>query len=332
MSNGNAPRVSIGVPVYNGEKFLRPTLDSLVSQTYRDIEIIISDNASTDGTALICEEYAARDSRVRYYRNDRNIGPAPNYNRTLDLARGDVFKLAGADDLLAPTFVQRCLRLLDEHSDTVVAYSLSKRIDESGNVFGEWPVELDLTGETPSARLASYVFTDHRSHNAAEGWGLIRTTAARRFRPFLGSFPSADRVLLVHLLLQGKIRRVDEPLFFDREHKARSGRALSVERIRPGSRLVKYLGAGPMPAYEWWDSTKKDRIVFPEWRWLAGYWQAVGLAQMSHVERAKCAVVLSALNVKFAPRLVRDVVIGFEQVINRTALATIGLDQRRATN
>ena len=78
------PRVSVGVPVYNGERFIRQTLDSLVDQSFKDLEIVISDNASTDGTAAICEEYARRDDRIRYVRNERNVGLAKNFNRVVE--------------------------------------------------------------------------------------------------------------------------------------------------------------------------------------------------------------------------------------------------------
>lgn len=328
MDYENRPRVTIGVPVYNGERFLAATLDSIISQTSRDIEIVICDNASTDGTAAICREYVRRDSRVRYYRNTTNIGPAPNYNRTLALATGDVFKLAGADDLLAPTFVERCLELLDADERNVVTYPLTKRINDDGEVFGEWDVELDLMHNSPAVRLWRFLFANHRRHNAAEGWGLVRMDVARSFAPFLGSFPSADRVLMTNLVLRGKVARVEEPLFFDREHTGRSGRALTRQSIRPGSRLVKYIGAGPMPAYEWWDASRKGQIVFPEWRWLGGYWHAVAIAPITTTQRLACFVVVAMLSIKFFPRLVRDVLIGTEQFINRH----LGTEPKLATD
>ena len=103
----HVPRVSLGMPVYNAQRFLREVLDSILAQTFTDFELIISDNGSTDATESICREYAARDPRVLYYPNDRvNHGPAWNYNRTEALARGEYFKWAAADDLLAPTLLE----------------------------------------------------------------------------------------------------------------------------------------------------------------------------------------------------------------------------------
>ncbi len=96
MTQGTAPLVSIGIPVYNGGKYLEETLDSILNQTFTDFEVIVSDNASTDNTREIVEAYAAKDPRVRYYRNAENIGAAPNYNRTFELSRGKYFRLARA--------------------------------------------------------------------------------------------------------------------------------------------------------------------------------------------------------------------------------------------
>ena len=88
----NRSRVSIGLPVYNGEKYLEQALISILSQTYTDFELIISDNASTDRTQAICREYAAKDPRIRYYCNEENLGAAPNHNRVFELASGEYFK------------------------------------------------------------------------------------------------------------------------------------------------------------------------------------------------------------------------------------------------
>src|ERR1700737_2789384 len=94
----HVPRVSIGLPVYNGERYLRFAIDSLLEQDYINFELIISDNASTDATQAICQEFADKDPRVRYYRNQTNLGASGNYDRVFELARGDLFKWAAHDD------------------------------------------------------------------------------------------------------------------------------------------------------------------------------------------------------------------------------------------
>ena len=106
----SVPRLSIGLPVYNGEDFLAESLDSLLGQTYEDFELIISDNASTDGTADICRRYEKQDSRIRYIRQPRNLGCAPNHNVLVQYARGELFKWASHDDLYGRELIERASR------------------------------------------------------------------------------------------------------------------------------------------------------------------------------------------------------------------------------
>ena len=113
--NDKKPKVSIGLPVYNGEDFLAEALDSLLDQTYDDFELIISDNASTDSTADICTSYSAKDSRIRYLRSDVNLGAAVNYNLVFELATGEYFKWAAHDDICAPEFIGACVDILDRY-------------------------------------------------------------------------------------------------------------------------------------------------------------------------------------------------------------------------
>ena len=128
------PRLSIGLPVYNGENYLAESLDALLGQTYEDFELIISDNASTDGTADICHSYAKQDSRIRYIRQRQNIGCAPNHNYLVDEARGELFKWASDDDLYARDMIRLCVEALDEKPDVVLAHPWTAFIDSSGIV------------------------------------------------------------------------------------------------------------------------------------------------------------------------------------------------------
>ena len=115
-----APRLSIGLPVYNGEKYLAESLNALLGQSYEDFELIISDNASTDSTADICRQYAKQDARIRYIRQGHNIGLAPNHNFVFRESRGALFKWAASDDLYGRDLMQRCVTALDEHPDVVL--------------------------------------------------------------------------------------------------------------------------------------------------------------------------------------------------------------------
>src|SRR4051812_44240337 len=101
----HTPLVSIGLPVYNGEKYIAEAIESLLSQDYTNIEIIISDNASTDNTPQICQQYQHKNPRIRYFRNDTNIGASNNFNRTFELSKGEFFMWAAYDDLRDQTYI-----------------------------------------------------------------------------------------------------------------------------------------------------------------------------------------------------------------------------------
>ena len=311
------PRVSIGVPVYNGEKFLRTTLDSILAQTFTDFELIICDNCSTDSTEQICREYVARDPRVRYFRNERNLGPAPNYNRCFEHARGEFYKWAAADDLIAPTFVQRCVETLDGDPSLSAVYASSKEIDENGKELYEHDFEIDLGDASPARRFWKYALVDHRKNHATEFWGVWRSGILAQWKPTKGSFPSADRIVVTRAALRGPIPRLREFLFFNRSHGGRSQTYLDRAKVRPGSRLVRYLGCGPLPSYEWWDASKKGKIVFPEWRWVWEYTRAVSDTPMALRSRIACWGVLACIWLKFTPRLAHDLLIAAEQTMNR---------------
>src|SRR5690606_21798140 len=147
------PRVSIAVPVYNGERYLRASLDGLLAQTFTDFELVIADNASTDGTEAICREYVARDARVRYHRNERNLGGPGNFRRVFQLSRGEYHKWSTADDLWHPTLVEKCVAVLDARPDVVLAYPRSNIVDAEGRVVRTFDDPLDLPEESPAVRV-----------------------------------------------------------------------------------------------------------------------------------------------------------------------------------
>jgi glycosyltransferase involved in cell wall biosynthesis len=314
--SGTVPRLSIGVPVYNGQDFLRATLDSILAQTYTDFELILCDNASTDLTAEICREYVQRDPRVRYFRNSRNIGPAPNYNRCFAESRGELFKWCAADDVLAPTFVEKCIAMLDADPLMVAAYPRTLLIDEQGVVLQKYDWDLDLTHRSPAVRFARLVFVNHRYHNAHEFWSVVRSDIMRR-TAMKGSFPSGDRILMSWWTLMGKMGQVQEYLFLNREHRQRSQCAIPNRNFRPGSRLSRIVGGGPAPPYEWWDASKKGRVVFPEWRWVWEYLRAVRKTPLPLATRLACYAAMAGLYGKFAPRLARDLLIALELTLYR---------------
>ena len=211
---GPRPRVSIGCPVYNGERFLAFAVESLLAQTFHDFELLLVDNASTDGTAEICRRYAATDARVKYFRNERNVGVYRNCNRAFELSRGEYFKLAAADDLCDPELVARCVDVLDRDRAVVAAYSRARFIDEDGNALRLTDPGWHLMSDGAWERLKYVLVSGHRVNVF---FGLTRSSELARTRLF-PIYPGGDCRLLGELCLQGKIFEIPEYLFFRRIH------------------------------------------------------------------------------------------------------------------
>lgn len=234
------PRVSIGLPVYNGEKYISESMDALLGQTFEDFELIISDNASTDSTGDICREYATRDSRVRYIRQPRNIGLSPNHNFVVDEARGEYFKWAAADDLYARDLLLSCVSALDEHPEVVLAHSWTAAVDNGGNVTQAYSYPLKTDSPSAPERLRSFLFgssgmfevpgsgnhdlvrIDHNGIlRACDEYGVMRTSVLRKIKPF-DSYHHPDRIIVAELLLHGPFHLTPDWMYFRRDHEGRA--------------------------------------------------------------------------------------------------------------
>ncbi|MFQ5654133.1 MAG: glycosyltransferase family 2 protein, partial [Planctomycetota bacterium] len=215
----SCPLVSIGMPVHNGERHLEEALDSLLGQDYGHLELIISDNASSDATEEICRSRSARDPRVRYLRSERNLGAARNYNRVFELARGKYFKWAAHDDRCAPTFLSACVEALEGAPESVVlCYPRTTLIGDGGEEMGSYEDRLDLRQGASRQRLRAFL-ENFNLCNAIHG--LIRADALQRTRR-IDSFVSSDVVLLAELSILGEIWEVPRPLFERRVHPGSS--------------------------------------------------------------------------------------------------------------
>ena len=210
----------MGLPVYNGGTLLQDSLDSLMAQTFEDFELIISDNASTDGTSELCQALAERDPRVRYHRNATNMGATRNHNRVVELSRGEYFRWASHDDLLEPTFLEKTIAVLDADADQrfVLCFSLLDHIDEEGNVIAGGTQSPVFDDPRPSDRLRRF-WESERMHQVQ--YGLIRRHMLVR-TALEGDWYGSDRQLLLELSLLGGFARVEEILFHHREHLGRS--------------------------------------------------------------------------------------------------------------
>jgi glycosyltransferase involved in cell wall biosynthesis len=264
---GKSPRVSIGVAVYNGERFLPKTLDSLLAQTFTEFEIIICDNCSTDGTEQICLSYAASDDRIQYHRNDTNIGAPRNFNLAATLSRGEYFKWSGADDLCAPTMIERCMEVLEQRPEVVLVYPKTRLIDETGVVVDDYDDRLDLQFETPNKRLSHLLWNIWMCNPV---FGLIRSNVLRRIRLF-GTYSNSDLAFLAELALHGRFVEVPECLFFRRVHE------LSVHKYPSAhDRMVMF------------DPSKVGRLVLPNWELLIAHFSAIYRAPLGYSEKFRC--------------------------------------------
>ena len=209
-----APRLSIGLPVYNGERHLEATLAALLAQTFRDFEILVSDNASTDGTAAIAQRFVAADPRVRYHRQERNIGLAGNYNSVFARGRGELFKWATADDICLPDYLAACITALDAEPGAVLAYPRTRFVDDAGRELPRIDQGWDLRSPSPAVRLR-YVLSSTSWVNSI--LGVIRADALRRTR-LMPHYASGDFRLLAELSLLGQFLEVPQTLYVRRLH------------------------------------------------------------------------------------------------------------------
>lgn len=277
----SGPRITIGLPVRNGEPYLAAAIESILGQTMGDLSLVVSDNASTDGTPDIVAEAAAADRRVRALRNTVDLGANPNYNRLLAHARGPYFKWAAADDIVAPDYLDGVLRLLDRRPDAVLGHSRMRLIDRTGAplrpVTGGY-VDVDGIVETapegaafvdgvadprPERRLwAVIAHTGYAGHI----FGVIRTDTLLA-TPRLGSLYGADKLLLARLALQGRFVTLDADLFHRRCHPGTSTRqtdrrakAAWSEPGRPAAWYPTAMLSGYAAAVHDHTSTAADRI------------------------------------------------------------------------
>lgn len=167
-----SPRLTIGLPVYNGDAYLAEAIESVIAQTFTDWNMIICDNASTDRTGEICRDFAARDARIRYVRNEQNIGLTRNFNKAFQLSNSELFKWVAHDDICLPTFFERCVEAIDANPTAVLAYPLGRAIDGSGK------------------HLERYVWTNPQRYDQPSG--------AERFQALANEFDQLNRAGTQH--------------------------------------------------------------------------------------------------------------------------------------
>lgn len=262
-----APYVSICLPVYNGERYLREVIGSIRAQTFENFELIISDNASTDGTKEICLEISIQDHRVSYFCSDVNRGLSWNWNRAAGLARGRYLVWICHDDRIEPNFISRCVEMLDLNPDAVLCFTNANYIDYRGNLLSA----VDLTNpggsDIPSKRFDG-ILSDSRCDPVC---GLMRVASLERTH-LHGAYADSDRVLLAEMALRGRFIHIPEWLFSRRLHASQT---TTKYRDRWDRSLI-------------FDPSKHGRLIIPWLRELIDLMRAILLGPITWNERYSC--------------------------------------------
>lgn len=242
------PLITIGMPVFNGAATVAVAIESVLGQTFSDFELVISDNCSTDGTTDICRRYAEQDARIRYIRQDTNIGASPNFRYVVEQARGTYFTWAAADDVRSPDFIETNVRFLENNPDYVA--STSPNCFEGQEQGGSW-VDFAICGDFEERVM---LFLDNCGESHAIFYSVMRTKVIRACNLLGENFLGFDWAIDLFLAKQGQINRASHgQLILGRKGLSNSG--------NPWRTFRKSLLSWPLPFY---------RFSFYAWRLTAG--------------------------------------------------------------
>ncbi len=268
---GPQKRVSIGLPVYNGERFIATALESLLGQTYADFELIVSDNASTDRTEEICRAFAERDARIRYIRQPENQGAVPNFNHVFEVSDSAYFKWAAVDDECHPNFLEKAVEVLDSHPDVIWCHSRSSHIDAYGELLEDADSlnvsYADRQAHTPDERFGAVLMG---KGGCLDSYGLIRSDAIRK-TPLYLPYYGPEKVFIAELALLGRYQEIPETLFYPRVLTEGSG------NIKTAAEQQAFI-----------DTRRIHRFPLTRVRFLLGYLSAIHRSRLTISETLKC--------------------------------------------
>lgn len=281
--------ITIGLPVYNGQKFLQAAIDSHLSQSYGDFELVISDNGSTDATEEICRRYAAQDDRISYLRSPVNRGILWNHRRVLE-GLGEAtpyFRWAGADDVLEPGLLAAMVDVLRSRPEVEAVMPATKNIDEAGAIIRSMERTLNLESAVPYERARQILLANYQ-HVIA--YGLLRAPSLRRMRTG-PDYIGWDPVFIWELALRGRIFQLEQLALLRRFHPG------SISRVKTAGEMRK-----------WVEPDARAGMNFPHWTWA--YERARALLATSLPSREKLRISLLLLRATSWQRkdLARDVI------------------------
>lgn len=282
-----APLVTVGLPVHDGENFLQEAIGSILSQDQDGVELVISDNASSDATEEICRQAAAdHPDVIRYARSDVNRGAAWNYNEVVRLASGRFFKWAAHDDVIAPAFLRRCIDVLQDDATVSLCYTRAVSIDAQGGTVEAHPSFRYADGLDPVGRARAVLAS---RTPCFEVFGVMRLAQLRQ-TGLIGPYASSDRTLLFELALLGRFHEVPAPLFLHRQHAQRSVRRYRTTRSRD----------------TWFDPRRGARFTLPRWRLVGEHVRVLGRVPLGPADRVRCAGCLVPWTAGMASSLGRE--------------------------
>lgn len=291
-------RVVVGLPVYNGQKYVAAAIESHLAQTFGDFELVISDNGSTDATPDICTDYASRDNRVRYWRSPENRGILWNHRRVLDAIESpdQYFRWAGADDLPEPGLFATMVQILDTRPEVASVVPDTRNIDDDGKTIGSMPRSLDLQFPDVFQRAHDVLVA---SYQHVIAYGLIRaaTLQVMRTKP---NYPGWDAVFTWELALRGQMVQTDGTFLLRRFH------AGSISRVKTAKELRK-----------WVEPSARTGMNFPHWTWAYEHARTLMAAPLSTRDRLRIGKFLARATLWQRAHLIRDV--------TQTAKRSLGL-------
>lgn len=296
-----SPKVTIAIPVYNGELFIEQAIESVLNQSFDDWELIICDNASTDSTTSICEGFVKSESRIRYFRNDKNIGAAMNFNRTVELARGSYFRWLASDSSLDSKFIEECVSILDNDSSIAsVSTGFASILSHDGSKLEEIYTNFNFNIESTHVRIKSIIDRVIRIRGPLLVWAMMRTKLLSQtglIRPFIGS----DSVFILEYGLKGKIAFIDKPLSKIRRHQD------SYSNIKDSNDGVE----GVREA-RWFDPNSTGKTYFPHWRRLGEFFKVIVKSENSFTCKFRMVnYLIYPLGISWSNRLVKEIFFAF---------------------
>ncbi len=269
------PRLSIGLPVFNGELYIKDTLDAILSQKFSDFELIISDNASTDRTPEICREYAQKDKRIVYFRSKKNHGSTWNFNNAFMLSSGFYFKWTAHDDLHHPENLLKCIQVLDRDPSIILCYTKICNIDAQGNRTGVYDYHAQIDSIHPEERFKEVL----KKKPVFVLFGVIRRDVLEK-SPLLASYIGSDWNLLAELSLSGKFFEIPEFLFFRRTHDQAYTNKFYSKKVKIHDYRTESL---------WWTgNNNKPLITLPYWKNFVEFFQSVRHSSLHWKTKLAC--------------------------------------------